>query len=124
MKIYGNIVEISIPANSGDTVHIKLPNGYSVEQLKITGLINCFGIHRGIEVSIGNSYRFPPVNSCSPTSFDIFIKNTTTVSYILFIIEKFGQIPDEHYFDKTFEPILVTGDDGKEYNVIPSDQFK
>lgn len=23
-----------------------------------------------------------------------------------------------------FEPILVTGDDGNEYNVIPSDQFK
>lgn len=22
------------------------------------------------------------------------------------------------------EPILVVGDDGKEYNVIPSDQFK
>lgn len=22
------------------------------------------------------------------------------------------------------EPILVTGDDGNEYNVIPSDQFK
>lgn len=27
-------------------------------------------------------------------------------------------------FDKAFEPILVTGDDGNEYNVIPSDQFK
>lgn len=39
-------------------------------------------------------------------------------------IEKFGQIPDTHYFDKAFERILVTGDDGNEYNVIPSDQFK
>lgn len=27
-------------------------------------------------------------------------------------------------FDSAFEPILVTGEDGKEYNVIPSDQFK
>lgn len=27
-------------------------------------------------------------------------------------------------FDTAFEPILVKGDDGKEYNVIPSDQFK
>lgn len=43
---------------------------------------------------------------------------------IRFVIEKFGQIPDAHYFDKAFDPILVTGDDGKEYNVIPSDQFK
>lgn len=25
---------------------------------------------------------------------------------------------------KAFEPILVVGDDGKEYKVIPSDQFK
>lgn len=25
---------------------------------------------------------------------------------------------------KAFEPILVVGDDGKKYNVIPSDQFK
>lgn len=40
------------------------------------------------------------------------------------VIEKFGQIADIHYFDKAFEPILVVGDDGKEYNVIPSDQFK
>ena len=40
------------------------------------------------------------------------------------VIEKFGPIPDSHYFDNAFEPILVTGDDGKEYNVIPSDQFK
>lgn len=31
---------------------------------------------------------------------------------------------DDHYFDKAFDPILVTGDDGNEYNVIPSDQFK
>lgn len=34
------------------------------------------------------------------------------------------QLPDTHYFDKAFEPILVTGADGNEYNVIPSDQFK
>nr|DAI25622.1 MAG TPA: hypothetical protein [Caudoviricetes sp.] len=39
-------------------------------------------------------------------------------------LTKFGQLPDLHYFDAAFEPILVTGDDGNEYNVIPSDQFK
>lgn len=27
-------------------------------------------------------------------------------------------------FDAAFKPILVTDDDGNEYNVIPSDQFK
>lgn len=40
------------------------------------------------------------------------------------IVIYFGQIPDPHYFDKAFEPILVTGDDGNKYKVIPSDQFK
>lgn len=45
-------------------------------------------------------------------------------SVIKFYIEKFGQIPYTHYFDKAFEPILVVGEDGNEYNVIPSDQFK
>lgn len=28
------------------------------------------------------------------------------------------------HFDKAFDPILVTGDNGTEYNVIPSNQFK
>lgn len=37
---------------------------------------------------------------------------------------KFGQIPDRQYFDTAFTPILVTDDNGNEYHVIPSDQFK
>lgn len=37
-------------------------------------------------------------------------------------IEYHGNIVDIK-FDTT-DPILVKGDDGKEYNVIPSDQFK
>jgi hypothetical protein len=47
-----------------------------------------------------------------------------TIEYLRLSIEKFGQIPNEHYFEKAFKPILVTGNDGKKYNVIPSDQFK
>ena len=39
-------------------------------------------------------------------------------------IEKFGQEPNINYFNGKITPILVTGNDGKEYNVIPSDQFK
>ena len=124
MDIYGNIVEITIPAGSGDVVNIKLPNGYSVEQLIITGLINCFALHRGLEVSLSSTYIFPPINSCSPNSFDIYIRDINSEGYIAFSIEKFGQIPDPNYFDKAFEPILVTGEDGKEHKVIPSDQFK
>lgn len=50
--------------------------------------------------------------------------NTFRGNCIRILIEKFGQIPDAHYFDNAFEQILVTGEDGNEYNVIPSDQFK
>lgn len=45
-------------------------------------------------------------------------------SYIHIQFDAFEQIPDTHYFDKAFDPILVTGDDGTEYKVIPSSQFK
>lgn len=61
------------------------------------------------------------VNGCNIT---LYISDLTKDAEIRFTIEKFGQIPDIHYFDTAFEPILVKGDDGKEYNVIPSDQFK
>lgn len=67
---------------------------------------------------------FPPVNSKSPCQLSYAIEDRTKAASFRAIIEKFGQIPDIHYFDKPFEPILVTGDDGKEYKVIPSDQFK
>ena len=30
----------------------------------------------------------------------------------------------KNYFTNPFKPILVTGDDGHQYKVIPSDQFK
>ena len=41
------------------------------------------------------------------------------VSKAAITIEKFGQIPDINYFHNTITPILVTGDDGNEYNGIP-----
>lgn len=124
MNIFGNIVEIAIPPNNGHTVHIELPNGYSVEQVTITGLVNCFALYQGLEVVLGGTYTFPAINSCSPNSFNIFIRGPKIDAYISFVIGKFGQIPDEHYFEKPFEPIVVMGNDGKKYNVIPSDQFK
>lgn len=36
-------------------------------------------------------------------------------------LEKFGQIPDDHYFDKPFKPIVVTGDAGKK---VQRDSFR
>lgn len=67
--------------------------------------------------------RFPPVRSKNPNVINPLFDNTKKQRFT-FIITKFGQIPDPHYFDKAFEPILVVGDDGKKYNTIPSDQFK
>lgn len=63
------------------------------------------------------------IHSKNPNVLHHLFDNTKEQRFT-FIITKFGQIPDPHYFNKAFDPILVVGDDGKEYNVIPSDQFK
>lgn len=68
--------------------------------------------------------RFPAINSKSPSQIYLTKTDSSKEGSIYLLIEKFGQIPNIHYFDATFEPILVKGEDGKEYNVIPSDQFK
>lgn len=100
-----------------------LPNGYSLNTIHITNYANIYAINNAV---IDRDYilTFPVVNSKSPSSILLYIPDLTHNAFVAFTIEKFGQIPDPHYFDKTFEPILVTGDDGKEYKVIPSDQFK
>lgn len=105
------------------TYFYTLPNGYSINIIHITHVNN---IQYLSDVFLTNDTRliFPPVNSKSPSSISLHISDLTKPASIQFTIEKFGQIPDDHYFDKAFEPILVTGDDGNEYNVIPSNQFK
>lgn len=123
--INGNNIRISIKANelTNNRVHITLPDGYSYETIHITFIANIGEIANLFSVSY-EVYTFPPVRSHSPSTFDLFVKDIAERAEIRIVIEKFGQIPDAHYFDKAFEPILVTGDDGNEYNVIPSDQFK
>ena len=118
----GNFISITIPANEGQPAAIQLPDGYSFE--KIAVLNNISYLIPYMQISTNNVYTFPVINSKSPCYVQPIIGDTSKNSEIKFYIEKFGQIPDTHYFDKAFEPILVTGDDGKEYNVIPSDQFK
>lgn len=120
----GNTLTINFNANeltSHDTTVI-LPDGYSYEKLVLTS---------GSNISIINNtpvtqfeLTFPPVNSKSPSIILITVTDITKLAQLRLCITKFGQKPDIHYFDKAFEPILVTGDDGNEYNVIPSDQFK
>lgn len=121
----GNIIRISIAANefTNRKVPITLPDGYSYETIHIAYLHNIIELVPYFTI-YNNTYHFPPVRSHSPSTFTLLLNNTAESAEIRILIEKFGQIPDAHYFDKAFDPILVTGDDGNEYNVIPSDQFK
>lgn len=122
MNCYGNIVRNYTYDTSSGKIELTLPDGYSYEAINITFVNNISELNGTIPV-IG-IHIFPPVNSKSPTTMTLIPKDTTKSCEIRFEIIKFGQIPDAHYFDKAFEPILVVGDDGNEYNVIPSDQFK
>lgn len=100
-----------------------LPLGYSINIICVTYNVNVQAINRAY-IHQGNRLVFPVVNSKSPSTITINIPDITKKAEIRFTIEKFGQIPDKTYFKNAFTPILVTGDDGNKYNVIPSDQFK
>ena len=120
----GNLVNIYFDANEGQPAPILLPNGYSFEKIFLISTNNIGYLIPYMQISTNNRYTFPVVNSKSPCYVHSVIIDESKKSEIKFIIEKFGQIPDPHYFEAAFEPILVTGEDGKEYKVIPSDQFK
>ena len=108
---------------NSDSYAYTLPKGYSINTMHITNAINIDTISKAI---IRNDSRlvFPAVNSKSPSTITLHITDITKYSEIRFTIEKFGQIPDNNYFNFEFNPILITGDDGNKYNVIQSDQFK
>lgn len=124
-EYHGSFIHIHFDANelSDGRTNIQLANGYTYERIYIHYIDN-------IELSIympldrGEDITFPVVNSKSPSILPLLIKDVSKIADIRLSIEKFGQIPDSHYFDNAFDPILVTGDDGNEYHVIPSDQFK
>ena len=120
----GNSVIIKMDA--GETGSITLPDGYSFESIVVTYNENISVLVPEVTFSMGTTLRFPPVNSKSPCVIQPLLQNPNKGGTLRFLITKFGQIPDPHYFDlnKYFDPILVKDDDGKEYNVIPSDQFK
>lgn len=109
-------------STSNNYVYI-LPRGYTINTMYITSLTNIEAINRAL-IQRNTRLFFPVVNSKSPSYITLYITDLTKAAEIRFTIEKFGQIPDDCYFDSAFTPILVTGDDGKKYNVIPSDQFK
>lgn len=123
--VNGCNITLKLEANestSNDYVYI-LPIGYTINTMLITSLTNIEAINRAA-IQKNTRLVFPAVNSKSPSYITFYISDITKAAEIRFTIEKFGQIPDSSYFDSAFKPILVKGDDGKEYNVIPSDQFK
>lgn len=122
----GNCIRIYIAANelTNDRVTITLPDGYSYETIHILYQSNIREIIPYFIAATNNVYHIPPVRSHSPSTFYLLVGNLSQEAELRILIEKFGQIPDPHYFENAFDPILVGGDDGQEYNVIPSDQFK
>lgn len=122
----GNFIRIHFEANELTKEHttIQLQDGYTYERLHINGANNVTELVPYMSISRGDTITFPAVNSKSPSTIPIYVPDITKEAEIRITIEKFGQIPDIHYFDTDFSPILVTGSDGNEYNVIPSDQFK
>lgn len=122
---HGNFVYIATVVGDVSGTPITLKDGYSIDTIVITYNhgITGLGYSMPIPSGAGITIKFPPINSHSPSVIaPIFSSNTNNA--ICFSITKFGQIPDPHYFDTNFEPILVTDDDGNKYPVIPSDQFK
>lgn len=122
---YGSYIHIQFEANelSDGRVTVQLVDGYTYERIYIHHIEN-IELSGYLPLERGDDITFPVVNSKSPSILPLFVKDTSKKADIRLSIEKFGQIPDPHYFDGAFIPILVTGDDGNEYNVIPSDQFK
>lgn len=123
--VNGCNITVKVAANestSNDYVYI-LPRGYTINAIYITSITNIEAVNRAL-VQRNSRLVFPVVNSKSPSYITLYISDITKAAEIRFTIEKFGQIPDVGYFDNPFKPIVVTGDDGKKYNVIPSDQFK
>lgn len=121
--INGNCLRITLTAAENNIV-FTMPDGYSYETFLLSGFVNLNYINPLCKAVQGVVYHFPPVRSKSPSTIRLLKNKDSETASALITIIKFGQIPDSHYFDAAFEPILVTGDDGNEYNVIPSDQFK
>ena len=122
----GPTVAVILDANEAKSnyVNITLADGYSYEQIKILHVVNISEIVPYCTITQDNSIKYPPINSKSPCVLNLRLIDKTKSAICAISIEKFGQIPDINYFSKKIAPILVTGDDGNEYNVIPSDQFK
>lgn len=122
---HGPFIRITFKANELKEGHTKvqLADGYTYESI-IHQTINITELYPYQSIRAGDKISFPPVNCTSPSILYLYIQDITKDADIRLSIEKFGQIPNEYYFNKAFEPIVVTADDGHKYKVIPSNQFK
>ena len=121
--IKGNCIRIVL-TEAENKIVFTLPDGYSYEAFMLSGFLNINYINPLCKAITGVIYHFPPIRSKSPSTITLLKNDASAAASVIITIVKFGLIPDSHYFDAAFEPILVTGDDGNKYNVIPSDQFK
>lgn len=122
----GPTISVIIDANelTNNYVNITLEDGYSFEKIKILTMSNVSELVPYCSLRKGDSVTYPPIRSTSPCTLTLLITDITKGAICSITIEKFGQEPNIDYFKGKITPILVTGDDGKKYNVIPSDQFK
>lgn len=124
VRYQGNFVTVSIREGEGNPPAIRLSDGYTYEKIHIILASNVGFLIPYMQISNNYKLDFPCIDSTSPCTIQPVLHDVNAKAELKFLIEKFGQIPNPNYFDKAFESILVTGNDGKKYNVIPSDQFK
>lgn len=120
----GNFITVTIPADEEQPPVIRVADGYTYEKIHILVASNVGYLIPYMQIAVNYKLNFPCIDSKSPCTIQPVLNNPSAKAELKFLIEKFGQIPDPHYFDKKVDPILVTGDDGNKYNVIPADQFK
>lgn len=135
IKTYGNFFTFSLEqseAGKPGTLNYTFPDGYSYTMIMVNTSNNNFVVkapNSGKTLTNNTLYIFPVVNSKSPNTITLSWNTSSVVNDGLNIyIFKFGGIPDSHYFDKAFDPILITTNDENnhavEYNMIPSTQFE
>ena len=126
IEYHGSFISIHISANElrKNQTSVPLRNGYSYERIYLNSLLNITALYEHQKVTEGARITFPPVDCKSPSILWLYITDITKEAEIQLTIEKFGQTPDQYYFDRIFQPISVVGGDGNKYNIIPSDQFK
>lgn len=102
LLVQGNFITVDIPRNDGQPGPIQLPDGYSVEKIRIIVTGNISYLFPNMQIYKNDVITFPPINSKSPCIIQPVVTDTKVYGELKFIVEKFGQIPDPNYFKKSF----------------------